>query len=85
MKKRNSFIQFYYLIFRLIFLISSFNWPYEVVILLSLIWKNDQMIRRIIKRKDKQQKRVNSKSKNSYTNHLNSSIIICIIVFLIII
>lgn len=59
MKKRNSFIQFYYLIFRLIFLISSFNWPYEVVILLSLIWKNDQMIRRIIKRKDKQQKRVN--------------------------
>lgn len=84
MKKRNSFIQFYYLIFRLIFLISSFNWPYEVVILLSLIWKNDQMIRRIIKRKDKQQKRVNS-SKNSYRNHLNSSIIICIIVFLIII
>lgn len=84
MKKRNSFIQFYYLIFRLIFLISSFNWPYEVVILLSLIWKNDQMIRRIIKRKDKQQKRVNS-SKNSYTNHLNSSLIICIIVFLIII
>lgn len=61
MKKRNSFIQFYYLIFRLIFLISSFNWPYEVVILLSLIWKNDQMIRRIIKRKDKQQKRVNQK------------------------
>lgn len=59
MKKRNSFIQFYYLIFRLIFLISSFNWPYEVVILLSLIWKNDQMICRIIKRKDKQQKRVN--------------------------
>lgn len=84
MKKRNSFIQFYYLIFRLIFLISSFNWPYEVVILLSLIWKNDQMICRIIKRKDKQQKRVNS-SKNSYRNHLNSSIIICIIVFLIII
>lgn len=84
MKKRNSFIQFYYLIFRLTFLISSFNWPYEVVILLSLIWKNDQMIRRIIKRKDKQQKRVNS-SKNSYRNHLNSSIIICIIVFLIII
>lgn len=84
MKKRNSFIQFYDLIFRLIFLISSFNWPYEVVILLSLIWKNDQMIRRIIKRKDKQQKRVNS-SKNSYRNHLNSSIIICIIVFLIII
>lgn len=84
MKKRNSFIQFYYLIFRLIFLISSFNWPYEVVILLSLIWKNDQMIRRIIKRKDKQQKRVNS-SKNSHTNHLNSSLIICIIVFLIII
>lgn len=84
MKKRNSFIQFYYLIFCLIFLISSFNWPYEVVILLSLIWKNDQMIRRIIKRKDKQQKRVNS-SKNSYTNHLNSSLIICIIVFLIII
>lgn len=84
MKKRNSFIQFYYLIFRLIFLISSFNWPYEVVILLSLIWKNDQMIRRIIKRKDKQQKRVNS-LKNSYRNHLNSSIIICIIVFLIII
>lgn len=83
MKKRISFIQFYYPIFRSIFLAFSFNLLYEVTILLSLIWKNDQMIRRIIKRKDKQQN--SNSSKNSYINHLNSSILTCITVFSIII